>query len=170
MSFVQDLLDVDHLERRSSAPPLRLGPGDGGALILGRRRVRVRRRFVYQSSSLQIHNYSISLPGTSSRRSTNSRSRSPQLTNENDTCQTSPLPIPYTRAVPGPTAGAASMAAGQLEFRFHCTGLEAGPRESSACDIEFHTSAVTVGSTATRRKKPELASWHLHYFRRNVTC
>jgi len=29
---------------------------------------------------------------------------------------------------------------------------------------------VTVGSTATRRKMPELASWHHHYFRRNVIC
>ena len=33
------------------------------------------------------------------------------------------------------------MAAAQLEFRLHCTGLEAAPRESSACDIEFHFSS-----------------------------
>ena len=60
---------------------------------------------MYQPSSLQIHNYSISLGDATPRRSTNSRSRSPQLTNENDTRQTSPLPIPHTRAVPDHSRG-----------------------------------------------------------------
>src|SRR5664280_2005495 len=43
------------------------------------------------------------------------------------------------------------MAAAQLEFRFHCTGLEAGQRESSACDIEFHFS----GDRRQHRDKKE---------------